>query len=323
MRFQQNRRTILRGMAASGIVGMVTACGGGSAGAGVPFFDAKRPIGLQLYMLGDGVGEDLGGTLAKVAEIGYRHVQLPGLYGMEPAEIIRLADAAGVTVTSLHVPIAPFMGENPVTLQADAGVIADTLGALGLTKAIVPIMEFPAGARPREGESFQQAIGRAVAAEGAGLWERTAETLNRKGQALRPFGISLGYHNHNMEFAQIGETSGWEILTTQTDPGLVDFELDVAWVATAGHDPVEELGKLKGRVSHLHVKDIAEGVEPNFALQTQTTSVGKGTLDWAKILPAADAAGVSFYYVEQEPPFSEPRIDAATASYEYLSRLEI
>ena len=55
---------------------------------------------------------------------------------------------------------------------------------------------------------------------------------------------------------------------------------------------------------------------PPFAI-----GVGSGTLDWAKILPAARAAGVRHFYVEQEPPFTMPRIEAARKSYAFLSAL--
>ena len=49
--------------------------------------------------------------------------------------------------------------------------------------------------------------------------------------------------------------------------------------------------------------------------------VGAGTLDWARILPAAYAAGVRHFYVEQEPPFTIPRMEAARRSCDFLARL--
>ena len=49
--------------------------------------------------------------------------------------------------------------------------------------------------------------------------------------------------------------------------------------------------------------------------------VGSGMLDWASILPAAYDAGVRHFYVEQEPPFAMPRIEAARKSFGFLSQL--
>jgi sugar phosphate isomerase/epimerase len=50
--------------------------------------------------------------------------------------------------------------------------------------------------------------------------------------------------------------------------------------------------------------------------------VGSGTLDWAKILPAAYKAGVRHFYVEQEPPFTIPRLEAIERSTAFLRALE-
>ena len=60
---------------------------------------------------------------------------------------------------------------------------------------------------------------------------------------------------------------------------------------------------------------------PDFALSMKPAQVGTGKLDWARILPAAHAAGARHFYVEQEPPFPGPRIDAVRGSYAFLSQL--
>lgn len=107
----------------------------------------------------------------------------------------------------------------------------------------------------------------------------------------------------------------------ETDPRLVEFEVDTGWVATAGLDPVSFLHGLRGRATQLHVKDGAVGNTTNFVLEMKPAEVGSGTLDWARILPAARTAGVRHFYVEQEPPFTMPRIEATRKSYAFLSAL--
>ena len=128
----------------------------------------------------------------------------------------------------------------------------------------------------------------------------------------------LGYHNHNLEFAPIGETTGWEVLMAEADPDLVKVELDLGWVAQAGLDPVAELNKLGDRVISLHVKDVAKGFTPSFYFDPNPTEVGSGIVDWASVLPAAEAAGVGHYFVEQEPPFTIPRPEAMQRSLRFL-----
>ena len=110
-------------------------------------------------------------------------------------------------------------------------------------------------------------------------------------------------------------------LLRECDPRLVSFEVDIGWVVTAGREPIAFLHSLHGRAAQLHVKDVAPGNTVNFALSMKPAEVGSGTLDWAKILPAAYAAGVRHFYVEQEPPFAIPRMEAARKSYAFLSHL--
>ena len=150
-------------------------------------------------------------------------------------------------------------------------------------------------------------------------WKMNADFLNQKGAVLKKAGIRTGYHNHNFEFAPVGSTTGMDILLKGTDPALVTFEMDIGWVAAAGLDPIALLAKHKGRFSLAHVKDIKADTKANFALAMDPTEIGAGKLDWKKLLPAAYAAGVRGFYVEQEPPFTRPRIEAAKLSYDYLA----
>lgn len=313
-----SRRTLLGALAATGAVAMTQGTAMAAAARKTFFQRVGLPIGLQTYTLGEDAGKDLDATFAQVAAIGYREIELPSLYGRKAGEVRAAADRAGLTIGSIHVPA---QGTGGFSLGAPAAELAEAVTALGTRRAVVPIAPFPTDFRPQPGETMQTAIGRAFAAAGADHWHRAAAMLNEKGGALKPLGVALGYHNHNIEFAPIGATTGWEILVRETDPALIHFEVDIGWIATAGLDPAQFLRRHRGRVAQLHVKDVAAGNTTNFALSMKPAEVGSGTLDWAKILPAAYAAGVRHFYVEQEPPFAIPRIEAARKSYDFLSRL--
>jgi len=296
--------------------------GPSAAAASKPFFErVGLPLGLQTYTLGDEPSRDLDATFSRIAAIGYRDLELPSLYGRKPAEVRQAADKAGLKISSLHLAAARGPG-TALMLTSAPSEIADALGALGASRAVMPILLFPENFRPQAGESFQVAIGRAVTAAGEDIWKRTAALLNERGAALKPLGVKVGYHNHNVEFAPIGKTNGWQILVAETDPALVSFEIDTGWIATSGLDPVAFLKQHKGRVAQLHVKDVAAGNTVNYTLSMKPAEVGSGTLDWARILPAAYAAGVRNFYVEQEPPFAIPRMDAVAKAYGYLSKLK-
>ncbi len=320
-----NRRQMLSGLGMTALAASLPATA--IAKMPKPFFERiGKPIGLQLYMLGEDIAQDLDATFATLASIGYREVELPNLLGKTPAELAATAARAGLKIVSLHLPVAPRGSAGELSLASPPQQLTDAMGALGARWAIAPICLLPDDFRPRQGESFGESIPRAVAAAGEGLWQRTADGLNRAGAALKPLGVQVGYHNHNIEFAPIAGASrrnarGWDILWRETEADLVSFEIDLGWVATAGLDPVRFLERGRGRFRLLHVKDTARDNPQSFLLNMRPAEVGAGSLDWPRLMRAAQRAGILHYLVEQEPPFAIPRMEAARRSFNYLQGL--
>jgi sugar phosphate isomerase/epimerase len=287
-----------------------------------PFFDRiGKPIGLQLYTLGDDVKVDVDATLARVAKIGFRDLELPQTYGVTPSALKAAADRAGVKFSAIHLADTPNIPATALSFKSPVQRIVDDLGAMGISDAVLPIVPFPASFKLNAGEGFPAGIARNLAEAGVDHWKRTAVRLNERAGELKRAGIRLGYHNHNIEFAPIGGTTGWDVLRRETDPKLVFFEIDVGWIAAAGLDPVTFLNVHKGRVRWLHVKDLKASTKPNFALTMDPTEVGSGKMDWPRVLAAAERAGVDHYYLEQEAPFTMQRIDAAAKGYAFLAKV--
>lgn len=312
-----DRRGLLGGAAAA----MTLAMSGPSLARPRRFFtpDGAR-IGLQLYTLGDEWVKDTPGTFAELARIGITDLELPGLMGKSPADLRAEADRAGLSFSSFHLPARPLFGPG-LSLQSDAGEIAAMLGVLGAHDVVVPLPPLPDDFAFVPGKTGPADLAAAVAAGGADAWKRLAAQLNDKASALAAHGITLGYHNHNVEFAPVGKTTPWAILLEETDPARVFFELDLGWVSTAGLDPAAEIRRLGHRVRWLHVKDVKPTTKRNFALQMDPAVVGEGRQRWPSIFRAAAAAGVRHYYIEQEPPFAIPRIEAVRRGNAYLAGL--
>lgn len=312
------RRTFLGGAAA---LSCAAATAGLAAPAGRGFFAAHElAIGLQLYTLGDAPYRDLDGTLRQVARIGYRSVEPVGWMKKSASELRAALDRAALKCPSTHVPLES-SGDGP-SLEGDIGRLAADMHRLGAEYVVVPIFPVPRriGA-PRKGEdglAFLVRAGRELTADD---WRRTAEQLNEKGAALKREGLKLAYHNHNVEFARYGARTGYDLLLKHTDPGTVWFEMDVGWVAAAGVDPLPLLRSHRRRFRLMHVKDLKADTVPNTAFRMDPADVGSGTIDWKAVLQSGYEAGVRHFYVEQEPPFSEPRMDAARADYRYLARV--
>lgn len=315
MNLALDRRSLLFGAAGPAAALALPACAmRAPSGA---FFDRHAlPVGIQLYALGDDPQKDLEGTLAKVAAIGFRDVELPGLLGRDAATVRRAADAAGLSVSSIHVGV-----KGELSMESDSQKLLDIAATLGARQIVVPMFPLPAGLKLQPGEDLAALLVRGVREAGLDMWKELAALLNEKGAPLKKGGVALGYHNHSIEFMPIDTRTGWDIIAGETDPSLVHFEADIGWIVSAGLDPVAFLKRYSGRVRQLHVKDVKRGFTPNTQMRTDPTEVGSGSIDWVRVLPAAYAAGARHFYYEQEPPFAIPRIEAAEKSYAFLAQL--
>jgi len=292
---------------------------------GETFFASRRlPVGVQLYTLGDMVREDFDGSLLALSRIGYNAIQLAGFHGRTPRQILAARQDAGLECRSAH--IAPQLRPGEPSLAGDIGRLAADLTEIGIGHVITPVFLVPEGmdGSTREGETRGQALARVARQLQPDDWRRNADFLNRSGRALKSEGLTIGYHNHNAEFAPFpdGET-GLSLLMAYTDPELVSFELDVGWAVMAGARPEDLLSRFPGRITHVHVKDVTAATPPNFEFRQSSVEIGAGVIDWRRLLPAFHAAGVRSFTVEQDPPFARPRLEAVAASLSYLSSIRV
>ncbi|MFT3727931.1 MAG: sugar phosphate isomerase/epimerase [Terricaulis sp.] len=275
-----------------------------------------RVLGLQTYMLGPDIAADLPGAFARVAAIGYGEIELPGLYNQSPQQLRAMIDAAGLRCPSVHVPLHPFPG---VTINFENGVsaVADTAHALGAEYVVVPMVPWPTTPQFASREEVIPALVRSTQAMTVDDWRRAGETFNRLGAGLAREQLKLAYHNHNLEFLRVGDSSGIELLIAHTDPGLVHLEVDIGWVAAAGMNPASFIARHAARVKLLHLKDM-KATPANTALTFTASDVGQGVVDFAAVLAAARQAGVEHYFVEQEPPFVRPPMESAATAFDFL-----
>ena len=127
-------------------------------------------------------------------------------------------------------------------------------------------------------------------------------------------GMQLLYHNHAFEMEQIEGKLAIDWMMEAASAANVGFEMDLAWVARGGVDGIELLERYHGRCPRVHCKDLAPAGENED--QMGFADVGHGTLDWAKLLPAAKKAGAEWYIVEHDLP-KEPLV-SIRRSFEFL-----
>jgi len=285
-----------------------------------PFF--KRTglaLGLQLYTVGDDLRRDFDGTLSAVSKIGYQTVELAGLADHTVAEWRQSLDRTQLKCPSMHVPPRAKAG---VSLE-ELGMLAEAAHTLGTGMIVCPMFNIPErfSLQPQPGEATGKMLARLGASMTLDDWKWNADYLNKKAAALKQYGLRFAYHNHNVELAPAGDSSGLALLLQATDPALVTFEMDAGWVVAAGADPEALLSAHPGRFTAMHVKDVKASTRPNFSLQLDPCEVGQGTIDWKTLLRKAYGADVRQFYVEQEPPFSKPRLESVAISFKYLNAL--
>jgi sugar phosphate isomerase/epimerase len=243
-------------------------------------------IGIQLYTVRDKMKADFEGTLAKIAEIGYKEVEFAGYFDHSPADVKAILDRHGLTAPSTHV------GDiSPDAWKASL----DAAHTIGHEYIVVPWI-------PVERRKTLD------------MWKQVAASFNHAAQAAHDAGLQFAYHNHDFEFPKIDGQVPYDVLLQTTDPKLVQLEIDLYWITKAGQDPLSYFARWPGRVPLVHVKDSAGAPEHKM------TDVGQGTIDWKRIFAKREQAGIKHFFVEYDQP-PQPFDDIAV-SYKYLSQLE-
>jgi len=278
------------------------------------------PLGFQLYTVHDDAMKNLDATLQRLAAIGYRQVELDGLYGRSATQMRASLDRARLCCVSMHVLGQPLI-PGVASLSGDLGQVIANAKALDAKNVVMPLFLMPKDFSPPAGGDVIATIRAAGAALTLDDYKRMAEFMNDRAGLLAREGLRLGYHNHNFELAPMGGTTGLDTLLQNTDPSIVSFELDVGWAVAGGRDPIELLNAHAGRFTQMHVKDIKASTRTNYALMQDPTEVGSGSIAWKDILPVAYSAGTRNFFVEQEPPFELQPMISLEKSYEFLSKV--
>lgn len=142
-------------------------------------------------------------------------------------------------------------------------------------------------------------------------YSKLAGILTPIGTKLKEKGLVLCYHNHDFEFQMQNDETGLEVLYSKTNPNLVQAELDLAWVAIGGQDPVATIQKYANRLPLVHLKDYDPDATPRWR------PAGEGVMDWDACLAACNDAGVQFGAIELDESPGDP-LDAVAKSFEFF-----
>jgi sugar phosphate isomerase/epimerase len=219
--------------------------------------DGPARLALQLYTVRDDAAADLDAVLERAAGLGFLGVEPAGLHGFGAQRFRARCAALGLAIPAAHA-------ELPADAESARAVLGE-VAELGAPALVIPLL-------PPDTFARRDAILRAAA------W------VAAMGELARGFGLALGYHNHDWEFAaRLGSDTAHAVFFAAL-PAEVFAEVDVYWARVGGCDPAAELRRLGTRARLLHVKD-----GPARDDQAPMTAVGDGALDVPGILAASSA----------------------------------
>jgi sugar phosphate isomerase/epimerase len=257
--------------------------------------------GATLYTVRDLMEDDPKGVLKQLADLGYVNIEATSyedgkFYGMAPAEFKSYLEQLGLVPLSVH--------QGGVTLENADQMIADSKAA-GFKYFVIPIPPMGHFAFDRETRTMSM----------TGTVEEVTDIINQIGEKCRGAGMEVLYHNHDFELRpnEAGVVP-LQYFLEHTDPGVVNFQMDLYWMKRAGADPVEYFKKYPGRFKIWHVKDMDS--------QGRFAPVGTGSIDFKRILSQKEQAGMEFYIVEQDMTFDGQKpLEALKISYDNLKEI--
>ena len=239
-------------------------------------------IGAQFFTLREQCKtlDDFALTLKKVADIGYKTVQISGTCPYEAEWLREQLAVNDLKCVLTHIPVPRLTGET-------AQVIADH-----------HVFDCPH--------------------IGLGWWafnetdtyEKFMNTFPAVAKTIREGGKYFMYHNHDQEFQRLGGKLILERLAEEIPTDIMGFTLDTFWVQAGGGDPAQWVKNLAGRVPAIHLKDFAYG--------RKMAVVGEGNINFDRVFTEAEKAGTKYLLVEQDDCNGEDPIECLRRSYEYL-----
>jgi sugar phosphate isomerase/epimerase len=249
-------------------------------------------FGIQIYSVKENMAEDAVATIKAMASYGYTQIEgFDGgkgiFWGMKNTEFKSLMDDLGLNFIASHAN----------TFQ-NLELQAEQAGAIGMEYLICPWV-----GPQKSMDDFK----------------KLADDFNKQGEICKQHGLRFAYHNHGYTFIELEGQIPQDYLMGNTDPELVDFEMDTYWVYTAGKDPIDYIKRYPGRFTLGHVKDKSGDLD--FEEPNGSTLIGKGIMDFPSILRAGMDNGMKYFIVEQERFDGTNPMEAAEKNAAFMKNL--
>jgi sugar phosphate isomerase/epimerase len=246
-------------------------------------------VGIQLYSVHDAMSKDPKGSLKKIADMGYLHVEHANyvnrkFYGYTAKEFKKILGDLALQMTSGHTLMTAQDWDTSANDFTDKWkYTVEDAAEVGQRYVI----------NPRLDESLRHDMD--------GL-KRFMDQFNKCGELCKKSGITFGYHNLNFEFStKVGDGDLYDFILKNTDPNLVAQQMDIGNMLGAGGIALDIIKKYPGRFELLHVKDEIKSDTGQEMDGYDSTILGTGVMPVKDILMAAKkTGGTSQFIIEQE-----------------------
>lgn len=240
-------------------------------------------IGAQLYTIREfcQTPEALALSMKKVADLGYKNIQVSGTCAFDPQWLKEQLDSNGLKCVLTHTAQKRIVNETE-TVADEHDVFRCKFVGLGW-------YDFAAG-----DEAYQNFLKTFLPA---------AKKLNGRGKYFM-------YHNHAHEFKRLKDNLIIEKLFKDIPAELMGFTLDTYWIQHAGGDPAQWIEKFAGRIPCVHLKD--------YTFDQKMAVLGEGNINFDRVFEKAAAGGTEYLLVEQDDCYGEDPFECLRRSYEYL-----
>lgn len=267
----------------------------------------KTLTGVQLYSVRDDMEKDPLGTLQKLAEMGYRHVEHANyaerkFYGYGAKEFKKILNDLGLNMPSGHTVLAKQHWDESKKEFTD--LWKDTVedaAILGQQFVISPWLD----------ESWRK---------DQDTLKHYMEVFNKSGELCKKSGMKFGYHNHDFEFKEkFNELPVYDIILQNTDPQSVIQQLDIGNMYSGGGRALDVIKQYPGRFASLHVKD--EIAVPGSEHGYESAVLGKGVVDVKKVLEESIKTGGTIHLIiEQESYQGKTALDSVKENLQIMKK---
>lgn len=243
-------------------------------------------IGAQLFTIRDfcKTTTDFSESLKKIADIGYKTVQVSGTCEYDPKWLKTELDKAGLECVLTHIP-PQRIESNPHEVAREHDIFGCRyvgLGWFGFNDTDSKTSDF-------------------------------AKRFMPAAEALKECGKYFMYHNHDGEFEKEDGILILDKLAEAFDSEKMGFTLDTYWIQKGGGDPAQYIEKFSGRVPCIHLKDYAYGAK--------MAVIGEGNINFDRVFEKAESSGTEYMLVEQDDCYGENPFECLKRSYKYLHSL--